>query len=263
MKLWNRWSGEAHLRTVGQIFSDAYAFEVPSYQRSYVWEQDEVQELLSDLLDAMDNRRTSDGGYFLGSILLIKSPNNPQAKIIDGQNRLTTLTIMLSVLRDLTTEEKKRFDRRKYIFQKPNADRGTSKRFRVLLRNRDGPFFVKHVQQPGATNTLPDLGILGGSRYRIAANVHYLREKLEAVNEIRRDKLVAFIVQHCYLVVVALPTAKALVVQVMISLFRWSRSFLRWLKGEVSEKPRFPLQSKWSHRRNSGLQRPRSSGHLL
>ena len=130
----------------------------------------------------------------------------------------------------------------------------------ILLRNRDRAFFLKHVQQPGATNTLPDLGILAGSQYRIAANVHYLREKLEALNENRRDELVAFIVQHCHLVVVAVPTGKALVVQVMISLFRWSMSFLRGLKGEVSGKSSFPLQSKRSHRRNSRPQRPAPAG---
>jgi Protein of unknown function DUF262 len=247
-------------RTVGQIFSDAYAFEVPCYQRPYVWEEDDVRQLLSDLLDAMDHRRTSGGMYFLGSIFLIKSWSDPQSKIINGQNRLTTLTIMLSVLRDLTTEKEKRFDRRQYIFQKANAHRGTSERFRVLLRNRDRRFFLKHVQQPGGTNTLPDLGILAGSQYRIAANVHYLRENLEALNESRRDELVAFIVQHCYLVVVAVPTAKALVVQVMISLFRWSMSFLRGLKGEVSGKSCFPLQSKRSHRRNSRPQHPAPAG---
>ena len=227
---------------MGQIFSDAYAFEVPSYQRSYAWEEDQVRELLSDLLDAMDNKRNnkrnnkrkSGGVYRLGSIGLIKSPNDPQSKVMDGQHRLTTLTIMLAILRDLTTEEEERFDRQTYIFQKANADRRTSERFRVLLRNRDRPFFLKHVQQPGATNTLPDLGIFRGSQYRIATNVHCLRERLEVLDEIRRDELVEFIVQRCSLLVVAVPTAKALVMQVIIKCFRLSMSFLIRLKGKVS-----------------------------
>lgn len=234
MKLWNRWSGDVHVRTVGQIFSDAYAFEVPSYQRSYAWEEDQVRKLLSDFLDAMDNKRKSGGVYLLGSIGLIKSPNDSQSKVINGQHRLTTLTIMLGILRDLATEEEKRVDRQTYIFQKANAERGTSERFRVLLRNRDRPFFLKHVQQPGATNTLPDLGILRGSQYRIATNVHCLRERLEALNENRRDELVEFIIQHCSLLVVAVPTTKALVMQVMITCFRLSMSFLIRLKGKVS-----------------------------
>jgi hypothetical protein len=194
---------------VGQIFSDDYAFEVPSYQRPYAWEEDQAQELLSDLLDAMDNDNVSGGVYFLGSIVLIKSPNDPQSKIIDGQQRLTTLTILLSILRDLTKDTEKRIDRRSYIFQKANADRGTSERFRLLLRQRDRPFFLKYIQEPGATNALPDLTTLRDSQYRIAANARYLKETLESLDESRRDALVAFIVQRCYLVVVAVPTAEA------------------------------------------------------
>jgi hypothetical protein len=200
---------EAHERTVGQIFSDAFAFEIPAYQRPYAWEVDQVRELLDDLLDAMDNSSTSGGVYFLGSIVLIKSPNDPQSKVIDGQQRLTTLTILLSVLRDLTVDEERRFDRRAYIFQKANADRGTSDRFRLLLRSRDRAFFLRQVQQPGATNTLPDLVGLEGSQYSIAENTRFLRERLEAVDEKRRDALVAFVVQRCYLVAVAVPTAEA------------------------------------------------------
>jgi len=200
---------EAHERTVGQIFSDAFAFEIPAYQRPYAWEVDQIRELLDDLLDAMDNKSTSGGVYFLGSIVLIKSPNDPQSKVIDGQQRLTTLTILLSVLRDLTGDEERRFDRRSYIFQKANADRGTNDRFRLLLRSRDRAFFLKQVQQPGATNSLVDLVGLEGSQHRIAENTRYLRERLESADEKRRDALTAFVVQRCYLVAVAVPTAEA------------------------------------------------------
>src|SRR5208282_2654561 len=86
---------EAHERTIGQIFDDSYAFEIPAYQRPYAWEIDQVRELLSDLLEAMDDTDTSGGVYFLGSVVLIKLPNDPQSKVIDGQQRLTTFTILL------------------------------------------------------------------------------------------------------------------------------------------------------------------------
>jgi Protein of unknown function DUF262 len=110
---------EACESTIGHIFSDEYAFEIPPYQRPYAWEQEQVEELLSDLLDAMDNG--SDGSvYFLGSIVLIKSPNQPPAKVVDGQQRLTTLTMMLSVLRDLSTDPEVKIVRRNYVYQKAN-----------------------------------------------------------------------------------------------------------------------------------------------
>jgi hypothetical protein len=194
---------------MSRIFSDEFAYEIPAYQRPYAWEEDQVRELLADLLDAMDNQTTSGGVYFLGSIVLIKTPNNPRSQVIDGQQRLTTLTVLLSVLRDLTSDLEKRLDRRRYIFQKANPDTGTTERFRLLLRKQDRAFFLKHVQEPDATNVLPDPSFLQGSQFNLAANAQYLREQLLRLDESRRDALVAFVLQRCYLVVVAVPTAEA------------------------------------------------------
>ena len=90
---------EAHERRIDRIFSDDYAFEVPAYQRPYAWEIEQVSDLLSDIVDAMDNAQVSGGVYFLGSIVLIKSPGSPRAQVVDGQQRLTTPTAAASVLR--------------------------------------------------------------------------------------------------------------------------------------------------------------------
>jgi uncharacterized protein with ParB-like and HNH nuclease domain len=84
---------EAPERNIGDIFSHKYQFEIPPYQRPYAWEEEQARELLSDVLDAMENRDASGGLYFLGSIVLVKLPNEAQARVIDGQQRLTTLTI--------------------------------------------------------------------------------------------------------------------------------------------------------------------------
>jgi len=200
---------DAHERSIGQIFSDEYSFEIPPYQRPYAWEEGQARELLSDLLNAMDNIQTSGNIYFLGSIVLIKTPGLPRAQVIDGQQRLTTLTILLSVLRDLTTDPEIRIERRGYVFQKGSADKGTEDRFRLALRQRDQAFFKKHVQQAGATENLPDSAVLKGSEKCIVDNARFYRGTLHATDEARRNKLVAFIIQHCYLVVVAVPTPDA------------------------------------------------------
>ena len=200
---------EAHERVIGRIFSDDYAFEIPPYQRPYAWEIEQAGDLLTDLLDAMDNTKASGGVYFLGSIVLIKSPGSPVAKVVDGQQRLTTLTILISVLRDLTTDLELKFERRGYVHQKASADKGTVDRYRMLLRERDQAFFLKHVQTLGATSTLLDLDKLEGSQQRIAENGRLFYERLSAMDEERRNSLVAFLIQHCYLVVVAVPTADA------------------------------------------------------
>ncbi|WP_292115130.1 DUF262 domain-containing HNH endonuclease family protein [Mesorhizobium sp.] len=200
---------EAHERVIKQVFSDDYAFEIPAYQRPYAWETDQVRELLNDLLDAMDDPDTSGGVYFLGSIVLIKAPAAAQAKVVDGQQRLTTLTILLSVLRDLTSDPERRLDRGKYIYQKANPDTGAAARHRLLLRERDRDFFHNHIQMAAATTSLPETERLESSQLRLIENATLLRSRLEQMDETRRDQLVAFIIQRCYLVVVAVPTAEA------------------------------------------------------
>ncbi len=200
---------EAHERNIGDIFSDLYQFEIPPYQRPYAWEEDQVRELLNDLLDAMDNRDVSGGLYFLGSIVIVKLPTEAWVRVIDGQQRLTTLTILLSILRDLTTDAERKIERRSYVYQKASPDRGLEERYRLLLRERDRPFFSLYVQAPGGTDNLPNIAKLEGSQKRIAENTKILRTRLEETPEERRNTLIAFLIQRCYLVVVAVPTAEA------------------------------------------------------
>ena len=88
-----------------------YEFEIPPYQRPYVWGDEHVRAPLADLIDAMDNQDASDGLYFLGSVVLVKQPIEAYSKIIDGQQRRMTLTILLSILRDLTGNSEKRLAR--------------------------------------------------------------------------------------------------------------------------------------------------------
>ena len=197
---------EAGEKRLASVFSDEYAFEIPPYQRPYAWEIEQARDLLDDLVEAMNNQRTTGGVYFLGSIVLIKQHGRPESKVVDGQQRLTTLTILISVLRDLTSDLERKIERRGYVFQKASPDKGTSDRFRLLLRERDRAFFLENIQRPDSTLKLPAVEALEGSRARIVENARYYHETLKAMPETDRDRLIAFIIQRCYLVVVAVPT---------------------------------------------------------
>ncbi len=90
---------KASEQNLNAVFSDAYLFYIPVYQRPYAWSTEHVDELLDDLLDAM--RRDSTSPYFLGSIVLVKNEGNSQSDVVDGQQRLTTLSMLFCVLREL------------------------------------------------------------------------------------------------------------------------------------------------------------------
>ncbi len=74
-------------------------FTIPVYQRNYDWKEKHCKQLLKDIIDAGKNNNKET--YFIGSIVFIKTniTTTPNVlTIIDGQQRLTTLTILYSVL---------------------------------------------------------------------------------------------------------------------------------------------------------------------
>ena len=87
-------------QTIFQLFSDKKAdFLIPDYQRPYAWEENECQTLWDDVFAfAFPNNSYQDfdddnDEYFLGPIVTYK--NNGRQEIIDGQQRLTTLMLLL------------------------------------------------------------------------------------------------------------------------------------------------------------------------
>jgi uncharacterized protein with ParB-like and HNH nuclease domain/uncharacterized protein YecA (UPF0149 family) len=83
-------------------------YVVPLFQRSYTWGKAHWQDLLNDLVDLYENTNTQQN-HFIGSIVTSPMQSSPQSitqyMLIDGQQRLTTIFILLIVLRDIAKEE--------------------------------------------------------------------------------------------------------------------------------------------------------------
>jgi alkylated DNA nucleotide flippase Atl1 len=81
-------------------------YQVPLYQRRYTWGKDQIDQLWADLVEVVETRRTDPTAtHFIGSLVLAASPDNSAVGVskflvVDGQQRLTTLTILLAALRD-------------------------------------------------------------------------------------------------------------------------------------------------------------------
>ena len=139
----------AHEQPLSKIFSDDYVFQRPGYQRPYAWTAEHALELFEDLTGAI----AADGGavedmppYFLGSIVLIKEEGHPKADVVDGQQRLTTLTILLAAIR-ASVSVKHAAEVTPMIYERGSAIRGTKDRFRLALREKDQEFFQRYVQR--------------------------------------------------------------------------------------------------------------------
>ena len=193
---------KASEQNLDKVFCDDYLFEIPFYQRPYAWTTEEVGELLDDLLFAMD--KDAEAPYFLGSIVLIKG-DTPDSKVIDGQQRLTTLTILLCTMRELAENREVREALDGRIRQKRDVLAGLHEVVRLRLRPRDQDFFHANVQNDGGVPTMIENTVPQStdSQERIYENAKFLHGKLKAIGQERLNRLAKFIIQSCYLVTVS------------------------------------------------------------
>lgn len=89
---------------------------IPTYQRSYEWGADQINDFLEDLQSEVNRPDDSNAQYFFGPVITT-SDQDGKKQIIDGQQRLTTSTIFLAVIRDLLGQYKSNTDANKLKFR--------------------------------------------------------------------------------------------------------------------------------------------------
>lgn len=188
---------DAKKESINRLFT-AFWFRVPDYQRSYVWEKEQIEELMEDLTDALSENREKE--YFLGSIVLQKYQETDQGMtyhcydLLDGQQRVTTLFLLMAVLRDLSTDELLKDTTKTAIYQKkdPFANRPERIRIRYLIRDNVGGFIDDIIKKDGGTKSTSALNKATKSENisisNMAKNVLLLRDLLskmeaETLNE--------------------------------------------------------------------------------
>ncbi|MEI1376888.1 DUF262 domain-containing HNH endonuclease family protein [Nostoc sp. UHCC 0926] len=192
-----------------KVFSNDFAFSIPAYQRPYAWTKDQASELLSDLLSFLGDGSeavTDANPYFLGSIVLIKGDKR-EADVVDGQQRLTTLTILLSVLRSLVnTNSASQIT--EFIYQKGNKLVGVpDDHYRLKVQERNEDFFRCYIQNEKGLDKLfkLDPSQLTDSQKNIQGNVTYFFKELSQLSEQQRERFVHYLMTCCFLVVVSTP----------------------------------------------------------
>jgi hypothetical protein len=141
---------EANDKEVQDIFSLGY-FQIPRFQRPYSWERDEVENFWVDIInDKSDN-------YFIGSMVVYQS-KKPYFGIVDGQQRLTTITLILAAIRNAFVnlgEDNLAYGVHKYV-EKPNID--NEKEF-VLDAETSFPYLQDHIQSFDGLNIKCEVGV--------------------------------------------------------------------------------------------------------
>lgn len=201
---------EAHDKLIREIFEGSYQFEIPDYQRPYAWTTEQAEELFNDLVSAMQDSCTagSSSQYFLGSIVLIKNDREPKSSVVDGQQRLSTLTMLFAVLRTVMPEAAD--DITDFLYKKGKVSLGETNEYRLVAREEDADYFRKFIQEPGGIAQLvASTDKLEDSRLRYRENATLLLEKANALSGAERDALWKFLANDCSLVVISTPDLEA------------------------------------------------------
>lgn len=128
---------EANKGILKKIFSEEFWFIVPQYQRPYVWQEENIQELIDDLYYAFENKQNSE--YFLGALVLKRTTEKEfrEYEILDGQQRLTTLCMMMAIIRDLIKKPQYKYTLSQMIYQEENELLKVPSRNRIKYNTRD------------------------------------------------------------------------------------------------------------------------------
>jgi hypothetical protein len=161
---------KAEERTISNILTEQICYEIPPYQRAYSWEKENVQQLLDDIWEAYTENDTE---YFIGSLITIEKERDRRYDVVDGQQRLTTLNLILARMRDHINDDAVKADLGKRILPR-NVYTGEAETPRLLLRKKDQTFFRKHVLE---AQPVPEKG-----REDLEAPRRHLMENGEAVD---------------------------------------------------------------------------------
>ncbi|ABE41166.1 protein of unknown function DUF262 [Rhodopseudomonas palustris BisB5] len=187
---------------VAEVLGDKFIHEIPPYQRPYAWTSDQALQLIEDLREAMSSG--ADEPYFLGSIVLIRPRGEPVGQVVDGQQRLTTLTILAAVLRDLATDPDAREAISGAVYIKPNPYKKQVESVRILPHSEDRIFFREAIQFPDATSkSSPPHQPKTEAQKLMWDNALALRKRVVEMTIEDRQRLVDYLLNNCVLVVVS------------------------------------------------------------
>ncbi len=133
-------------------------FVIPIYQRLYSWGKEQCKQLWDDIIKIGGNDKMN--GYFIGSILYVLDGNthsNNPLLIIDGQQRLTTITLLLIALRNHSSDEVKRKEIESYLI---NSNKDGDKKFRLILSESDKDTLLFLIDKNKREPSKPSLKIM-------------------------------------------------------------------------------------------------------
>lgn len=201
---------------LSELFASPFQFSVPTYQRLYSWTVKEAGQLLDDLMTAagVAGGEAGEPDYFLSSIVLLSlSANGPPGlgrggesvfEIVDGQQRLVTVTLLAAVLRNLETDVNSETSARLHalVIASQRAASGAATRIRLELRGRDHSYFERLVQSSVDRADSPAADPANVGERNLLQVFEHLTSELSQLEEGERRQLARYMCDCCHFVVI-------------------------------------------------------------
>ena len=157
-------------RSVEQVLSTGY-YRIPRFQRPYSWTLENLEEFWTDTI--VD----SGGDYFIGAVIVFATASN-RFDVVDGQQRFTTLTIMLAALRDCYDKNAlpKLAQGLHAFVERPNVSNDPEF---VLQTETSYPYLHEHIQKHGPPDS--GTGDTGPEEEALQAARRFFGFKLDAI----------------------------------------------------------------------------------
>jgi hypothetical protein len=165
---------------------ESHFYVIPRFQRPYSWDRENVADFWNDAI------QSDDKDYFIGSFVVYRNDATGDATlVVDGQQRLTTITLLLCALRDAFAEQAHP-ELAKGIHQlieRPDID---NKLKFVLFSETPYPYLQEHIQKFGVAEVVASLGVEEESLKRahdfLKLQVQSLLSSVDANTTVAADK---------------------------------------------------------------------------
>lgn len=208
---------------IKDLLSNKFLFEIPDYQRAYSWTKENLKQLVDDIWESVELNKSRGSKefdqyepYFLGSIVLCSKEYKDDGcgiyDVIDGQQRLTSIIMLIATIRDLVDNEEYKKVLSGLIYQEPNILMGIKESIRVKARGKEEEFFKKYILTDGGTDLVKDLDIteLSEAKQNMVNAIEVFRASFfNEEGELLEEKLNEFIVYLLQKVVLVVITTES------------------------------------------------------
>lgn len=183
--------------SLGQIFSSEKFYEIPFFQRPFSWDDEHFRDLVEDLRDA---ERAQE--YFLGNIVYYVEKGVRQ--VVDGQQRLTSLMILLACLRDIIEDKDLKSEIQNVLVSPKNKMMRIDEKSRLLVKDTS-IYHTVVVTQNGTAKEL-DARDYNDPENRYVRAKDIFRSTLSVLSQKELSELLDFVTHNCVMVYLSAPS---------------------------------------------------------